>query len=221
MGTTSAPRRAARRGTRGRSPSRRWCRATERRCACRRCRPPTGSAAAPGARTPGTIPLADRRRAVRRWPSVPSRTILALPSAAVRSWARPQPSAAAIQPRNPIPVVPITEVSGRDAISASVLARSSSCRVAAPSVMAAALVTSAPRRVSRAASSASRRGHRHPERGERRPVKVQSCHLCTFGRCFGAVTPRLRAGVAAGRAAVAAGNIDLSYERCCGGRCCR
>ena len=103
-----------------------------------------------------TTPRAARPLAARRWPSVPGRRRCALLSASVSSVASPQPSAAAIQPRRPMPVVAIT-TSGGAAISASVCSRSSSSSGSGTIAMAAALVTVAPRRRSSALSSSARR----------------------------------------------------------------
>ena len=80
----------------------------------------------------------------------------ALPSEVIRSLAKPQPSAAATQPRKPMPVLAIT-MSGCASISASVWERSSSSSGSGTISMAGALVTLAPRLRSSALSSSARR----------------------------------------------------------------
>jgi hypothetical protein len=73
------------------------------------------------------------------------------------SWlASPQPSAAATQARKPMPVW-ATRMSGGWAIKASVLLCSSSSSGSAIMLIAAALQTSAPWRLSNAHSSSERR----------------------------------------------------------------
>jgi len=73
------------------------------------------------------------------------------------SWlASPHPSAAASQPRNPMPVC-ATRMSGGSAIKAFVLQSSSSSSGSAIMLIAEALQTSAPWRLSSAHSSSARR----------------------------------------------------------------
>ena len=185
IGTTSAP--AARKLVEKlgeRIPLRRWRRGAGPRCAGRRCRPRRGSAEARGTtRTPATIPLASP--AARSAPVAfgPRDTMRALPRAAISSLARPHPSAAAIQPRKPIPVV-ATTMSGGTAISASVCRAAHGRRAAGPSRWPPRLCTSAPRLRSSALSSSERRAEvtatRNPVSGAQSGslMSVSVCSAC-------------------------------------------
>ena len=134
-----------------------------------------------------------RRPAARSAPVAfgPRATIRALDNAAVNRSASPHPSAAATQPRNPIPVVAIT-MSGGSATKASVLRRNSSSSDSATMVIAAALATVGAVAAQQRAQLAGtpRRGDCHPVTGERRRGCV--IHMnCVCPPNFSAVTDQL------------------------------
>ncbi len=118
----------------------------------------------------------------------PRETMRALLSESVSSAARPQPSAAANQPRKPIPVV-ATTMSGGTSISDAVCARNSSSSGKGTIVMAAALVTIAPRLVSSALSSSARRAEVTATRKPVSGARVGLVHGSSEGTsCFQGIT---------------------------------
>ena len=195
IGTTSAPaaRSSSRNSGNGSQSSVAPCSCTAMRMAGDAALD-AGSAAPRGTtRTPATTPRAGPRRAARRWPSARGKRCGPCRARRCSSLASPQPSAAATQPRKPMPVVAIT-MSGGASISASVCARNSSSSGSGTMVIAAARSRSRRGARSSALSSSARRAEvtatRNPVSGAQSGSLMSLCRQVVFPRRLPGHCPR-------------------------------